>query len=89
METNNPTTPAPTTAATPASNEKPKPRAPIYESADFVCSCNRMMSRIDFLKKNGIYTGEVICKCPGDNKCPNGGLRIKIQCREVESAELV
>lgn len=88
METNNPTTPAPTTSAAPASNEKPKSRAPVYQSADFVCSCNRMMSKLDFVKKNGVYTGEVICKCPGDGKCPNGGVRVKIQCREVE-AEIV
>ncbi len=65
-----------------------KPPLTIFQQAEFVCSCNRIMSKLEFVKANGVFTGEVIVKCPGNAACQNGGKRIKVKALVVEAEEL-
>lgn len=83
METNNPPTSTPTAATT------AKLTNPIYQSSIFVCSCNRVLSNLEYVKVGGKWTGVVICKCPGGAACPNGNRKIKVTSQVVEAEETV
>jgi hypothetical protein len=80
------------TAKTATTAPAKKPLSPIYQKADYVCTCGRGMSRNEWVKQRDVasgeelFTGEVIVSC-GYPKCPNHGRKIKVKMVAIEAVE--